>query len=447
MPRVNDQIGPYQLIKKLGRGGFGEVWLAKNVTAFVAREVALKIPHDEDVDLNAIKQEAEIWLAASGHPNVLPFIEANVYEDYVAIVSEYAPDGSLHDWLKQNGGRAPSIEAALEMTGGILNGLAHLHARNIIHRDLKPDNILLQGTTPRITDFGISRVFKSTSHSAVSAGTPVYMAPEAFDGKRNQQTDVWSVGVMLYQMLSGRLPFNGETSWEVEKAVRSQEPRPLPTTIPDWLHKIVCKAIAKNSSERYQFATEMMSALQAPAAFSVNERSTPPLDKDTEQTRSAVVLPLRVEVPIASTIPTDLTQANVQTPGRASRRWPIAIGVGVLALMVGQGIRTLNSEPASEVAPAPTSTVAPRTNQPTASPKLKPTATTNVRATPAMTPPTPPPKQTPTPLPTPLEAVAAKNPTKQGVAQGNVRPEKPKFKPILRPKKQDPDCIFTGRCK
>ena len=219
MPRINDRIGPYQLIKKLGKGSFGEVWLAKNITALVAREVALKIPHDEDVDIEVIKQEAAIWLAASGHSNVLPFIEANVYEDYVVIVSEYAPDGSLHGWLKQHGGRAPSIEAAVEMTRGVLNGLAHLHARNIIHRDLKPDNILLQGTTPRITDFGISRVFNSLSQSSVIAGTPVYMAPEAFDGKRNQQTDVWAVGVMLYQMLAGRLPFSGESYGEIMFAV------------------------------------------------------------------------------------------------------------------------------------------------------------------------------------------------------------------------------------
>ncbi len=219
MPRVNDQIGPYQLIKKLGRGGFGEVWLAKNVTALVSRnpEVALKIPHDDKVDLDAIKQEASIWLAASGHENVLRFIEANVYDDYVVFVSEYAPDGSLQGWLKQQGGRASSIEAALEMTRGILHGLAHLHQprmiagkmQHIIHRDLKPDNVLLCGTIPLITDFGISRLYDVTSQSAIIAGTVGYMAPEAFDGKRNQQTDVWSVGVMLYQMLAGRLPFTG----------------------------------------------------------------------------------------------------------------------------------------------------------------------------------------------------------------------------------------------
>ena len=301
MPRVNDQIGPYQLSKKLGKGAFGEVWLAKNITALVAREVALKIPHDEDVDLDTIKQEAAIWLAASGHSNVLPFIEANVYEDYVVIVSEYAPDGSLQSWLKQNGGRAPSIESALEMTRGVLHGLAHLHSRNIIHRDLKPDNVLLQGATPRITDFGISRVFKSTSHSAVSAGTPVYMAPEAYNARRNQQTDVWSVGVMLYQMLAGRLPFTGESYGEVMKAVFEKEPHPLPASVPQWLQQVVAKAMAKKPEARYFTAIEMLSALQV--------TSTPfqvlpiPQHDDSELTRYAAPKNFaqnQFEVPLAS---------------------------------------------------------------------------------------------------------------------------------------------------
>lgn len=107
MHKANDRIGPYQLINKLGEGAFGEVWLAKNVTALAAREVALKIPLDDEIDLDSIRAEAAIWIKASGHANVLPIIEANVYDDYVVIASEYAPDGSLEQWLKNHGGRAP----------------------------------------------------------------------------------------------------------------------------------------------------------------------------------------------------------------------------------------------------------------------------------------------------------------------------------------------------
>jgi len=261
MPRANDRIGPYQLNRKLGKGGFGEVWLAKNVTALVAREVALKIPHDSEVDLDAVRQEAAIWVAASGHPNVLPIIEASVYDEYVVIASEYTPDGSLEDWLRKHGGRAPTLEAALEMTHGILAGLEHLHARQIIHRDLKPDNILLQGTTPRLADFGISRVFKSTSLSAVVAGTPVYMAPEAFKRRRNQQTDLWSVGVILYQMLAGRVPFEGNNIPELCIAICNDEPELLPATVPAWLQQVVTKALRKNPAERYHSAAEMRAAL------------------------------------------------------------------------------------------------------------------------------------------------------------------------------------------
>ncbi|MBV9958862.1 MAG: protein kinase, partial [Acidobacteria bacterium] len=157
MPKPLDKIGPYTLISKLGRGAFGVVWLAEKRTAIATTKVAIKIPNDEDVDVETVRQEAALWVHASGHPNVLPIIDADIHDGHVIIVSEYAPDGSLSKWLERHGGRAPTVEAAVELMLGILAGLEHLHKRGIIHRDLKPDNILLQNDTPRLADFGIAR--------------------------------------------------------------------------------------------------------------------------------------------------------------------------------------------------------------------------------------------------------------------------------------------------
>src|ERR1051325_4279445 len=110
MLRVGDEIGPYKLISKLGRGAFGVVWLAERRTAITTTKVALKIPLDDDVELETIKQEANLWVQASGHPNVLPIIEANIYDDRIVIASEFASDGSLEAWLKRHGGKAPAVE-------------------------------------------------------------------------------------------------------------------------------------------------------------------------------------------------------------------------------------------------------------------------------------------------------------------------------------------------
>jgi serine/threonine-protein kinase len=161
MAEPNRKLGPYTLVSKIGVGGFGVVWLAEKRSAIATTQFALKMPRGEDIDLEAFKQEAAIWLQASGHPNVLPLIDADIYDDQVVIVSEYVPDGSLAAWLNQHGGRAPSFDAACEIMDGVLAGLAHLHARHIIHRDLKPENILLQRETPRLADFGIARLRKS----------------------------------------------------------------------------------------------------------------------------------------------------------------------------------------------------------------------------------------------------------------------------------------------
>jgi serine/threonine protein kinase len=260
MSRAGDTIGPYLLISKLGRGSFGVVWLAERRTSLATTNVALKMPLDDDIDMDAIRQEANVWVQASGHPNVLPIIEANIYEGQVIIASEYAPDGSLDARLK-SGGASP-VPAAIELTAGILAGLQHLHSRNIIHRDLKPANILLQGDMPRLTDFGISRMLKTTSQSLTVAGSPAYMAPEAFDGKRNVQTDVWSAGVILYHLLTGHLPFPQADITSLVGAILARNPDPLPLSIPKPIKEVVACALNKDRRLRYKSASEMLQALR-----------------------------------------------------------------------------------------------------------------------------------------------------------------------------------------
>lgn len=263
MIRAGDQIGPYTLINKLGKGAFGVVWLAERRTQITTTNVAIKIPLDDEITVEKIKSEADLWVRASGHPNVLPIIEANIYDEQIIIASEYAPDGSLADLLKANG-KAPTIESAVEIVAGILAGLEHLHSRNIIHRDLKPANILFQGNTPRLADFGISRVLKSTSQSSIVAGTPSYMAPEAFDGKRNEQTDIWSVGVIFYQLLTGHLPFAQEDITSLVGAILTRSPEPLPSNVPSGFQNVIARAIAKDGNIRYKSAAEMRADLRSP---------------------------------------------------------------------------------------------------------------------------------------------------------------------------------------
>src|SRR5438045_1690124 len=110
MFHAGDKIGPYELIRPLGRGAYGEVWLAERRSSILAAQVALKLPLDGQTNVESIRQQAQTWLRASGHPNVVPFLEADLHEGQVVIASEFVSGGSLADWLKANGGRAPSIE-------------------------------------------------------------------------------------------------------------------------------------------------------------------------------------------------------------------------------------------------------------------------------------------------------------------------------------------------
>lgn len=327
MPKVKDRIGPYELTRKLGEGAFGEVWLARDSSGSSAREAAVKIPLKSDIDLDALLQEATLWARATGHANVLGFLAARVFDGQAVLVSEFAPDGSLKDWLHRHGGRAPSIATAVEMTLGILAGLEHLHARNIIHRDIKPDNVLLLDQMPRLADFGISRVLKTTDRSSITAGTPPYMAPEAFSRIRNQQTDLWSVGVILYQMLNGQLPFDGEDIAEIYGAVRNEDPKPLPSDVPAWLRQVVAKALAKEPALRYQTAAEMRAILTSQRLTLIGEKIQAPPDGETaatapqafERGTTAIAQPQPNHEPVAAE---SAHSVNTPTAGK-SRRWAI----------------------------------------------------------------------------------------------------------------------------
>jgi WD40 repeat protein len=353
------KLGPYTLVSKIGRGAFGVVWLAEKRSSIATTRFALKLPRDEDIDLEAFKQEASIWLQASGHPNVVPMIEADIYDDRIVIVSEYVNEGSLSNWLAQHGGRAPSVEAASEMIDGVLAGLSHLHARHIIHRDLKPDNILLQHETPRLADFGIARLLKSGSYSTNISGTLAYMAPEAFDGKRNEQTDVWSAGVIFYQLLAGRLPYDQTDTVSFVGAIMRHDPAPLPDTVPEVLRRIVMKALQREPANRYATAKEMRRDLrEAEHELWQSERRDSETVQETEQIAAPparIAQPTVESPPLAETQKLDpVTTAKAIEPaaqplirGKAKSRaslWLAGIaGALLLGILVSFGIYRLAS--------------------------------------------------------------------------------------------------------
>ena len=286
MFHAGQQIGAYILIERLGKGGFGEVWLAEKRSQFITKRVAIKLPLDEQVNFEAIKQEATLWEQASGHPNVLPIIDADVYDEQVVIVSEYAEGGSLADRLKKEG--RFSNNRAVEMTLGILSGLEFLHKKAIIHRDIKPANVLLQNDIPRLADFGISRAIQATGMSSTIIGTGAYMSPESFKGIRTIQTDVWSVGVVLYELLTGRLPFPQDNDQERMYAILQEDFASLPADIPINLRRIVEKALTKTPKNRYQTALEMYDELKdfLAESFSSKNFSNPPSNEPLPETRA-----------------------------------------------------------------------------------------------------------------------------------------------------------------
>ena len=266
------EIKDYTLKTFLGKGSFGEVWLAEKKIEISDKKVpfALKFISDNTngiSDYASVRREINTWIDASGNKNIISVMDGFIYENLFVIVSEYANNGSLREWLRERGGQAAGLEKTVEIMCGILDGLTHLHSQNIIHRDLKPENVLLKGDVPCIADFGVSRIVENTSLEISQAGTntagsPLYMSPESFERiKPAPQIDIWSAGVMLFEMLSGKTPYSSDTIPGLIYEIVTKEPRSLPADIPEGFHQVMKKALAKDVSERFSSAKEMREAL------------------------------------------------------------------------------------------------------------------------------------------------------------------------------------------
>jgi len=255
MYQAGDHVGPYELVRSLGRGGSGEAWLANRQT-LITTPVVLKVGIDA-----VVREEASVWATITGPPNIVSILGLEEYDGRLILVSEYAEGGSLRDRLT---GPLP-VPDGVHIISGVLKGLAHLHDHGIIHRDVKPENVVFHYGTPKILDFDISRVTKGAVKKLdTNAGTACYMAPEAFErGARSPQTDLWSVGVMFFEMVSGFRPFPDDNYLLMVTAICGAEPAPLPADVPVEIARIILRCLEKAPEARYESATDMLDELDS----------------------------------------------------------------------------------------------------------------------------------------------------------------------------------------
>jgi serine/threonine-protein kinase len=259
--------GRYRILQKLGSGGMANVYLAEDEE--LGRRVAIKILNErhasDDQFVERFRREAKN-AAGLSHPNIVSVYDRGEAEGTYYIAMEYLEGRSLKERIVEG---PLAISAAIEVTRQILRALGFAHRRGIVHRDIKPHNVLLvqDGAgdgEPRfkVTDFGISRTTASQMTEAGSiVGTAQYLSPEQARGAPvDQRSDIYSVGIVLYELLTGTLPFSGETPLEIAMKHLSEIPRPpseLRSEIPADLDMVVLRALAKDPEDRFESAEEM----------------------------------------------------------------------------------------------------------------------------------------------------------------------------------------------
>ncbi len=281
----------YLVQGELGQGGMATVYLAEERKH--ARKVAIKVLRPEfSASLGAERFLREIGIAARlAHPHIVPLIDSGESEGLLYYVSPYVPGGSLRERLKRDG-KLP-VKDALRIAQEIGTGLDYAHRSGFVHRDVKPENILFADGHAVLADFGIARVWyepgaDSVTEAGLTIGTPEYMSPEQAIGERDidSRSDVYSLGVVLYEMLAGEPPIRGDSARATMSKHVTEIPRPVRALRPDTpssVEKAITRALAKDARARFSSAADFVAAIQASGAAASRAVPTP--------TRSVAVLP------------------------------------------------------------------------------------------------------------------------------------------------------------
>jgi serine/threonine protein kinase len=274
---IGKQIGNYRIIGPLDAGAFGSVY--KGVHIYLSnREVAIKMMHHthlgEEHERASFLQEAQ-FLEMLKHPNILPIYDVGIDEGTPYIVAEFASNGSLRDLMKSYKPQLTPLEETLTILSQVGQALEYVHEQNIVHRDLKPENILFDARKDALlADFGIAVFLETTKTKYVDViGSPLYMAPEQFEGFASRRSDQYALACIGYEMLTGEPPFTGQHA--VIIGMKHQMEAPIPPrqhnpTIPEYMEKALLRALAKERSERFPDMNAFLAALldlPAPAQY------------------------------------------------------------------------------------------------------------------------------------------------------------------------------------
>ena len=304
---VGQQIGHYQVLSHIGRGGMGEVFLAQDNS--LGRKVALKLLRSDftgiEERLRRFQQEARA-ASALNHPNILTIYEIGHDGSLQFMATEYVEGETLRQHLSR---ARMTVGQTLDVAVQVASALAAAHQAGIIHRDIKPENIMVRTDgNVKVLDFGLAKLAETKTvdtaaltlpqvetEPGVVMGTVSYMSPEQARGLTvDTRTDIWSLGVMIYEMAAGRQPFEGETASDVMSLILQKEPLPLAHSwpeVPAELERIVRKALRKDKEERYQTIKDLLidlRNLRKELELSAEmERSAPPTGRAMSSGQSA----------------------------------------------------------------------------------------------------------------------------------------------------------------